>query len=213
MYQYLLFDLDGTLTDSRPGIVNSIMYALEQMGIKVEDPEELNPFIGPPLPESFREFYGMNPEECTKGVAFYRERYGTVGLFENSVYDGIEDLLKELKAQGKKLLVATSKPEVYSLQILKHFGIYDYFDFVAGATMDNSRSKKADVINYALEGMQVTDKSQAVMIGDRKQDIVGAQAMGLDSIGVAFGYGGVEELTQAGATYVAMTPAEVLKFV
>jgi len=213
MYKYILFDLDGTLTNPEIGITTSVMYALEKFNIKVEDRKELHPFIGPPLLYSFQTYYGLTEEESELAVKYYRERFSVKGLYENEVYDGVEKLLQQLKNSGKKLIIATSKPEEFTIKILKHFDLYKYFDFVAGATMDGSRGEKADVIRYALEISGIEDKSQAIMIGDRKYDILGAKENGLDSIGVLFGFGDYKELTEAGANFVVESVDDILKYV
>lgn len=203
MYQYFLFDLDGTLTDPGLGITNSVMYALKKFGIDESDRTKLYKFIGPPLKDSFHKFYGFDEKQCEDGVTYYREYFKDKGIFENKVYDGIEELLMQLKAAGKKIILATSKPEEFAIRILDHFDLAKYFDFVAGASMDSSRINKADVISYALENCQINDLSLAVMIGDREHDVLGAKKTGLDSIGVLWGYGDLAELQQAGATYIA----------
>ena len=213
MYKYILFDLDGTLTNPELGITNCVMYALEKFGIEENDRKKLHPFIGPPLTYSFQNFYGLSEEESRQAVAFYRERFSVKGLYENEVYEGVPELLQNLKEQGKIIILATSKPEEYAIEILKHFQLYQYFDFIAGATMDGSRGEKADVIAYALEISHVEDKSEAIMVGDRNYDILGAKEHGMDSIGVLFGFGDYEELTKAGADYVAEKVEDVLKYV
>ena len=209
MYQYVLFDLDGTLTDPGLGITNSVMYALRKFGINVSDRSQLYPFIGPPLRDSFRVYYGFSDEQCERAVRYYREYFKKSGMFENEVYDGICELLTRLKASGRTLVVATSKPEVFALEILRHFDLYKYFDFVAGATLNDVRNQKADIIKYALETLNITEKKSAIMIGDRKHDIIGSKETGLDSIGVLYGYGTYDELKNAGATYIADTPADI----
>ena len=213
MYQNILFDLDGTLTDPGMGITNSVMYALKKFKIDVEDRTSLYRFIGPPLKGSFEEFYGFSEEQSELAVQYYREYFKKQGMLENEVYDGIPELLKQLREKNKTLIVATSKPEPFTLEILRHFQLLDYFNFVAGATMDDTRNKKSDIIRYALESCHITDKSTAVMIGDRKHDIIGAKENGLDSIGVLFGYGNYEELKTAGATYIVETPMSILQCV
>lgn len=213
MYKYILFDLDGTLTDPGIGITNSVMYALEKFGIEVEDRASLYKFIGPPLLDSFQNFYGFTKEESELALKYYREYFRPKGLYENHVYDGVEDLLRELKAGGKEMIVATSKPEEFAVEILKHFNLYQYFDFVGGASMDEKRVKKSDVIAYALEKGDVTDLDAVVMIGDREHDVYGAKQIGVDSIGVLYGYGDYEELKQAGADYIVERPSEILKIV
>ena len=203
MYKYVLFDLDGTLTNSELGITKSVQHALKRFGIEVEDRTKLRPFIGPPLGESFQVYYGLSEEESQKAIEYYRERFSVKGLYENEVYEGVEKMLQTLKGSGKKLIVATSKPEKFTMIILEHFDLLKYFDFVAGATMDGSRGEKADVIRYALEIGGIEDKSEVIMIGDRKFDILGAKENGLASIGVLYGFGDREELTAAGADYIA----------
>ena len=213
MYQYILFDLDGTLTNSELGITTCVQHALKKFGIEVEDRRVLLPFIGPPLGESFQVYYGLSKEESELAIQYYRERFCVTGLFENEVYPNVEKILQILKDSGKKLIVATSKPEKYTIPILEHFDLMKYFDFVAGATMDGSRGEKADVIRYALEMCEIEDKSQVVMVGDRKYDILGAKENGLDSIGVLYGFGDYEELSVAGANYIAETVEEILKYI
>ena len=210
-YEYILFDLDGTLTDPGIGITNSVMYALKKFNIEVPDRTALYKFIGPPLKGSFEEFYHFTPDQSEQAVSYYREYFRKQGMLENVVYDGIPEMLDHLKASGRKLIVATSKPEAFTLEILRHFRLYDYFDFIAGATMDDTRNKKADIIRYALENCGITNKVSAIMIGDRKHDIIGAKENGLDSIGVLFGYGDRKELTDAGATFIAVSAEEVEK--
>lgn len=213
MYKYILFDLDGTLTDSADGILNSVEYALNKMGVNNMSRQELFKFVGPPLHVSFSTFCGFDEEESERAVEYYREYFRDKGIFENCVYDGVTELLSTLKTSGKKLVIATSKPEVFTLRILKHFDLIKYFDFVAGATLDGTRSAKADVISYALTGSNIVDKSEAIMVGDRNHDIIGAAQNGLKSIGVTYGYGGEEELKEAGADFLAATPGEILKLV
>lgn len=213
MYQYVLFDLDGTLTNPEIGITNCVMYALEKFHIQVEDRKVLYPFIGPPLTYSFQTYYGFSEEESELAVKYYRERFSVKGLYENEVYDGVENMLQELKQSGKIIVLATSKPEEYAIEILKHFDLYKYFDSIAGATMDGSRGEKADVIRYALEIAGIDDSSKAIMVGDRNYDILGAKEHGLDSIGVLFGFGDYEELTNAGATHIVKTVQEIVNYV
>lgn len=213
MYKYVLFDLDGTLTNSELGITTCVQHALKKFGIEVEDRTELRPFIGPPLGESFQVYYGLSEEESKKAIEYYRERFSVKGLYENEVYDGVEKMLQTLKDSGKKLMVATSKPEKFTMIILEHFDLLKYFDFVAGATMDGSRGEKADVIRFALEKCSIKDKSEVIMIGDRKFDILGAKENGLASIGVLYGFGDKEELTEAGADYIVERAEEIVRIV
>lgn len=213
MYTTILFDLDGTLTDSGAGIMNAVSYALEKYHIRMEGEAELNKFVGPPLQESFTRFCGFSPEETEKAIAYYREYYREKGIYENKLYEGIPALLKELSDMGKNILLATSKPELFAVQILEYFGIDKYFTFIGGATMDSTRSRKADVISYTLKQCNITDYSLAVMVGDREQDILGAKEIGIDSIGVLYGYGSREELQGAGATCIADNVQDIIRLV
>lgn len=212
MYQIILFDLDGTISDPSIGITNSVAYALNKFGIEVKDKTELNKFIGPPLWETFEKFYRFSAKKCDLAVKYYREYYEETGIYENVLYDGIEKLLKEIKFAGKKIILATSKPEHFAREILSYFHIDNYFDYIAGATMDRSRNKKADVIAYALKCCGVKDLSTAVMIGDREYDILGAKEVGLSSIGVLYGYGNEEEIRNAEADYIAGTVSDILNY-
>ncbi len=201
--KYILFDLDGTLTDPKVGITGSVAYALESFGIQVENLDDLCCFIGPPLLDSFMEFYGMTEDEANRAIAKYRERFSVTGLFENEVYPGIPQLLQSLKDAGKTLLIATSKPAVFSQRILDHFDLAKYFSFLSGSELDGRRNDKAEVIAYALEQYGITDPAQAIMVGDRKHDIIGAKKNGLTCVGVLFGYGDLAEHQAAGADYIA----------
>ena len=212
-YKYLLFDLDGTLTDPGEGITNSVTYALKKWGIEVTDKKELYCFIGPPLSASFKKYFGFGDEDALKCVEYYREYFRDRGIFENQVYQGISELLCRLKAEGYVLVLATSKPEGFAKIILEHFDLAKYFDFVAGASMDESRNKKADVIRYALDMAKIEDRSLALMIGDRDQDMLGAKNNGLDSLGVLYGYGSKAELEGAGATFIADGVEDILNFI
>lgn len=213
MYQTILFDLDGTLTDPGFGITNSVMYALKKFNIEVEDRSSLYKFIGPPLRESYAKYYHFSDEEITRAVAYYREYFSVKGIYENELYEGIAEMLEQIKDSGRKVVLATSKPEEFAAEILRYFHIDHYFDFVAGSTMDGTRVRKADVIAHALESHGITDLSLAVMVGDREHDILGAGEIGLDSIGVLYGYGSREELENAGATYIAEHVADIMNFI
>ncbi len=202
-YKYILFDLDGTLTDPAEGITKSVAHALRHYGIEPPPLEELFPFIGPPLADSFMEFYGFDKEKAAEAVWVYREYFMVTGKYENLVYDGIEELLKQLKADGRKLAVATSKPEVLATDILEHFGLAKYFDIIRGSMMDGTRVKKHEVIQAVLDEFQPQDMNEMIMVGDRKFDVEGAKEFGMDCIGVLFGYGSREELEEAGAKYIA----------
>lgn len=208
-YDVILFDLDGTLTDSSPGIMNSIVYALKKYNISVENTDDLRKFLGPPLHESFRDFYGFDDEKSMEAVGFYREYFSTKGLLENEVYSGIREMLEDLKENGKRLILATSKPQPFTDRIMEHFDLAKYFEFIAGSNMDGTRSKKAEVIAYALESCGIMGKSNVVMVGDREHDIIGAKTVGIDSVGVEYGYGDYDELSGAGATYIVKTVEEL----
>ncbi|WP_294410948.1 HAD hydrolase-like protein [uncultured Ruminococcus sp.] len=203
-FDTLLFDLDGTLTDSTEGIVRCLEYALERMGFDI--PEDTNKFLGPPLYRSFAEFCGMNEEQVNEAVRIFRERYSTVGLFENRVYDGVPEMLKRLRDGGKRIMVATSKPEVYAVRIFDRFGLSQFFEIVGGANINGTRNDKDEVIEYVLEKAGISDRSSVLMIGDRRQDVLGAHKTGLKCMGILWGFGSIEELTEAGADFIAETP-------
>ena len=201
---YILFDLDGTLTDPGEGITNSVAYALARYGITVSDRAELYRFIGPPLVESFMEYYGFSEDTAKEAVEVYREYFSTRGWAENRVYDGVEDLLRDLRAAGKVLLVATSKPLVFAGRILEHFGLADYFTVICGAPLHAPKGYgKADVIREALAAAGIDDPRAAVMVGDRHHDIDGAKTVGMSSVGVLYGYGDRNEHLEAGADAIA----------
>lgn len=211
-YKYIFFDLDGTLTDSAEGITYSVAYALEKFGIQTADKKELKRFVGPPLVDAFMGFYGFSEENAKKAVEYYRERFRDIGIFENSVYRGVPELLESLKSKNYVLVMATSKPEEYAKRIAEHFDIAKYFDYIAGATFDGKRGTKTEVIEYALKAMSVKDRQEVVMIGDRHHDAEGAYNTNLDFIGVLYGYGSREELVRAGAAMIAETPSDIEKF-
>ena len=200
--KYIFFDLDGTLTDPAEGITNSVAYALSKFGIEVSDKKTLYRFIGPPLIGAFMEYYGFTKENAEKALAYYREYFAPRGIFENAVIEGMPELLSTLKTRGKKLYVATSKPEVFAVQILKHFNLDGYFDGIFGSTMDEKRNTKDAVIAYALSESGA-DRDHTVMVGDRHHDIDGAKLNGMKSVGVLFGYGDRTELEGAGADQIA----------
>ena len=200
MWKTVLFDLDGTLTDSQQGIVNAVSYALDHFGVHKER-EELMKFIGPPLMESLPEYCGFSPEQSQAAIVKFREYYHARGWLENAPFPGIPELLRNLKAAGKQLLIATSKPEDMAVRVLEHFALAGYFDCICGAPRDDPDSaRKADVIRRALG--YVEDPASVVMVGDRRHDVAGAAETGLPCIGVLHGYGGREELEEAGAAYI-----------
>ena len=206
MPKAILFDLDGTLTDSGEGIFNCATVTLEHFGLPVPSREEMRVFVGPPLRDTFFK-YGVPSDRLDEAVAVYRKRYVPIGMFENRPYDGIEALLKDLKAQGHRLYVATSKPEWMAVEILKKFELAPYFEIIAGATMDGVRDAKADVIAYLLE--QVGEISEAIMVGDTAFDVIGAAAHKIPTIGVSWGYGTIESMVSAGAAGIAHTTDEL----
>ncbi len=202
-YDYIFFDLDGTLTDPGLGITNSVMYALEKLGAHIPPRERLYSFIGPPLIDSFMAECGFSREKAELALTLYREYFRPTGIYENEVYPGIPELLAELKGRAAKLGVATSKPEIFAYQVLEHFGLREYFDFVSGSTMDEkTRITKADVLEYGLQNLGVTDRGRAVMVGDRKHDIEGARSCGITSCAVLYGYGSREEFEEYGADII-----------
>lgn len=218
MFEYILFDLDGTLTDPKEGICKSVQYALKKANIDEPDIDKLTPFIGPPLIDSFKDFYGMDEETAKQAVSDYRERFSVTGLYENEMYKGVDDMLCALKDKGIKLAVASSKPTVFVKKILKHFKIQRYFDVVVGSELDGTRSEKSEVVLEALRQLynlenasEVSDflkENKAVikktaMVGDRKFDINGAKSFGIAAVGVKFGYAPKGELEKAGADYIA----------
>ncbi|MCR5743981.1 MAG: HAD hydrolase-like protein [Lachnospiraceae bacterium] len=213
MYRYVFFDLDGTVTDSGTAITNSVRYALKKFGIDDPDPAVLRRFIGPPLVDSFMQFYGMSKENALLATSYYREFYPAGEMFNVTIYDGIVELLGDLRERGRVVVLATSKPEVYAKAIIERIGLKECFDMIAGATMDESRNKKHQVIAYALKSLGVADARDAVMIGDTAFDVTGARENGMDCIGVSFGFGTVEELREAGAIAVVDRAEEILEIV
>lgn len=212
MKKYFLFDLDGTLTDPKVGITTCVQYALHSFGIEEPDLDKLEPFIGPPLKDSFMEFYGMDEEQAGRAVAKYRERFSETGLFENEIYPGIAPMLKTLNEKGFLLAVASSKPTVFVEKILEHFGIRQYFKAVVGSELDGRRTDKEQVVQEALRqlfGQEPVRCQEVYMIGDRRFDVEGARAMKVESIGVTYGYGGMEELKEARADYIVESVEEL----
>ena len=208
-FQTLLFDLGGTVTDSGPGILNSVRYALEKAGMRSADEEELRSFIGPPLHEQFQRFCGITAEQAKKMVSLYREYYTEKGIFENRVYDGVIPVLGRLKERGCRILLATSKPEKFARIIAQHFGFVQYFDFIGGANLDGSRTEKQEVIEYVLSECGAECRSDVLMIGDRRYDIEGARRAGVHSMGVLYGYGSRAEIEEAEPDFIAETPDEI----
>ncbi len=207
--RYILFDLDGTLTDPGPGITRSVQYALRSYGIDEPDLTKLYPFIGPPLKDSFMKYYGFSEEKAMEAIWRYREYFTAKGIFENRVYEGIPQMLEMLKKDGRILLIATSKPEDFAVQIVRHFDLEKYFDLICGASMDEVRTRKGEIIGCALNAARIADGREAVMVGDREHDVLGARENGLDCIGVLFGYGSRKELEEVNAYRIVETAAEL----
>ena len=206
----VLFDLDGTLTDPKEGITKSVAYALSHFGIEVEDLDTLTKFIGPPLVDSFSEFYGLSEEDSRTAVEKYRERFSVKGWAENVPYPGVDTLLHDLKAAGKTLIIATSKPEEFALKILNHFGLSQYFDLICGAPMHAPKGHgKVDVIRDALHRASMNTLDGAVMVGDRLHDVEGAHAVGLPCIAVLYGYGDRAEHEACNADVIAEDMAQL----
>ena len=223
--RYVLFDLDGTLTDSYEGIINSLRYSLSKFNIEPK-PETFRQIIGPPVTWSLKTFYGMDDETALEALAYFREYYDKGGYLENRLYDGVEDMLKTLRAHDKKLLLATSKPEIMANRVLEHFGLDDYFCFVAGSNAESMsdagyvdpvntelRSTKEDVIAYVLKANAIRDPENAVMVGDRMWDIRAGRMLGLQTVGVSYGYADPGELEEAGADFIADTPCRVSEII
>ena len=201
-YNVFLFDLDGTITDSAPGIMNSIRYALDKMGEPIPGEAVLRKFIGPPLWQSFEEFCGLSKERAEYAVECYREYYKDKGIFENSLYSGVEEFIKELKKSGKEVYLATSKPTVFANRILEYFDVLKYFDGVVGSNLDGSMTDKAEIIGEVLKMTPEKDLGRIIMYGDRNYDVIGAHKNGIACVGVLFGFGSREELSEAGAEFI-----------
>ncbi|EJQ43833.1 hypothetical protein IEE_03064 [Bacillus cereus BAG5X1-1] len=212
MYTTFLFDLDGTLTDPKEGIINSVLYALEKIGIEEVNISELDSFIGPPIQQSFVDRYNMNEIEVERAVFYFREYLKQSGLLENKVYDGIGALLQELKDAGNRLFVATSKPTVFAKQVIEHFQLTSFFEEIVGSNLDGTRIKKEEIIAHILQTNEELQKEKMVMIGDRKHDVTGASSNGIASIGVLYGYGNENELSDAGASHIVKDVEELQSF-
>ncbi len=209
---YLLFDLDGTLTDPKEGITKAVQYALKHYGIQVDDLDSLCPFIGPPLKDSFQKYYDFPEAQAKEAIQVYRKYFSVKGWSQNKVFPGIPEMLGELKAAGKKLYLATSKPEVFAKQILEHFGLTSYFEFIGGADLEETRVRKGDVIGYVLENCGLSDKKEKIlMVGDREHDVLGAREQGIECVGVLFGYGDRAEMEACHAAYIAESINELRK--
>ncbi|MDY3017670.1 MAG: HAD family hydrolase [Blautia sp.] len=213
MYKVILFDLDGTLTESGEGITKSVQYALEKLGQPEPDLKKLEVFVGPPLLQQFMKYAGLDEETAVKAVEYYRERYTDIGIFENEVYPGVEDMLDKLRGKGYILAVASSKPERFVKKVLDHFDLTKYFQEIVGSEMNGGRTSKADVIEEALDRLHMADhREQVVMVGDKEHDVFGARKAGLKCLAVSYGYGSEEELKNANPLKIVDSAQEVLDF-
>ncbi|WP_446897332.1 HAD family hydrolase [Clostridium sp. LBM24168] len=202
-YKYVLFDLDGTLTDSKEGITKSVQYALKKFGITVENLDFLEKFIGPPLKESFMIYYNFSEACALKAIEYYREYFRNKGIFQNKVYEDVYEMLGILKDKGIQIILATSKPTIFAKMILEYFNLNKYFQDVIGSNLDGTRSKKAEVITYIIDKCNINDLEKAIMVGDREHDIIGARENTIDCIAVSYGYGTLREIKNAKPTYIA----------
>ncbi len=212
-YDIIAFDLDGTLTNPERGLVEGFKYAFDKLGIKYESRESLKRFIGPPLFDEWKRCFGLSDDECNEALRVFREFYDVYGWRENDVYPGVAKMLEKLKASGKKLVVATSKPEGVANKVLKLFDLAKYFDFISTATIDKKRDKKREVLEYALENVGSPDKSRCILVGDRVFDAEGARLVGIDSLGVLYGHGSREEIMNSGFTLTAENAQEILALI
>ena len=213
MYKAIMFDLDGTLTESGEGITKSVQYALEKIGRPEPDLEKLKVFVGPPLLDQFMKYADTDEETARQAIAFYRERYGVTGIYENSVYPGIPELLEELRRKGYLLAVASSKPENYVNQVLDYFHLSGYFDVIVGSEMNGNRTRKAQVIEETLERLKLSGhRNQVLMVGDKEHDVLGAREAGVSCVAVSYGYGTMEELEAAEPLKIVSSAEELLHF-
>ncbi len=212
MIRNVFFDLDGTLTDSKEGIIRSAQYAFEKLGLPVPEFDELYWVMGPPIRTSLRERMHLSEEDALRGLRFYQERFGAKGYLENRVYDGVEEMLSELKDRGYRLFITTSKPTFYTVEILKHFGLEGFFTFVSGSDMDGTHGSKAEVVRRAKEDYGCRE-DETVIIGDRDHDIAGGKENGIHTVGVRYGYASEGELEAAGAEFLADSPEDIIKII
>ena len=209
-YDIIAFDLDGTLTDPSHGFIQGCRYAFSKMGMECEEDEALKRFIGPALFNEWQICYGLSPEDSRRAVMFFREYYSVYGWWDNEIYPGVKDMLKTLKERGKKIILSTSKPEVFARKILAKFDLTEYFDFIGAATSNLKRERKWEVLQYALEGVGASDLSKCIIVGDRKYDAEGGKKCGIDSLGVLYGHGSLTELREAGFDYICEKCEDVL---
>lgn len=210
-YDVIAFDLDGTLSDPSRGLIASFIYAFKKMGVDYGEPESLARFIGPPIYEEWQREFGFSPEESSRALLIFREYYQVYGWWDNEMYAGVPEMLSDLKSRGKKIVLATSKPEIFAKKILKLFDIAKYFDFIGGAATDKTRDKKHEVLEYSLQSVGAVDKSRAILVGDRVYDAEGARLSKIDSMGVLYGHGSREEILSAGFTFTAETVSDISK--
>ena len=209
-YTAIAFDLDGTLTDPEAGLTSAFAYGLSKMGIDFGEKKNLRRFIGPPLKAEFMKVYGFNDAEAEECVRLFREYFSVYGWWDNKLYPGVPEMLSEFKSRGKKIILATSKPEIFAVKILRLFDIEKYFDFIGGATLDHTRVEKNGVLSYSLDSAGA-DREHSVLVGDRRFDAEGAAFCGIDSLGVLYGHGSREEIESAGFTYTAESVSDILK--
>ncbi len=212
-YKYVLFDLDGTITNPYEGISKCVKYALEYFNITENDEKILKSFIGPPLKESFSRIYGFSELQAEEAVKKYRERYFEKGVYENVLIDGVRETLAELKNSGRKIFLATSKPQILAKMILQDFELTEYFDFIGGADLTFGRDEKWQVIDYVFESCNISDRNSAVIVGDRKHDIIGAKKTGIKSIAVLCGFGDREEFNEYGADYICEKLYDIIEII
>lgn len=212
-YEYVLFDLDGTVIDSKIGITKSVEYALKKFEIEVNDLKELEKFIGPPLKESFKLLYGFDEENSTLAIDYFREYFMDKGIFENVLYPNIKEMLTSLKNKKIHLALSTSKPTVFAKKILEHLDMEHLFEVVVGSNLDNTRTDKAEIIEETIRLLGVSDLSKVIMIGDRKHDLIGANKKSIDAMAVTYGYGGYEELKEHSPKYIVDSPLEIAKII
>ncbi len=212
-FDYIFFDLDGTIVDSAPGIFTSIKYALSVIEFEDYDEQEFRRFLGPPLKESFMKIFGFDEEKADFAVDIYRRKYEKGEIFNASLYEDIRKLLAYLKSKDKKIVLATAKPEKFAKIILEHFELSEYFHYIGGASLDDGRADKSAVIKYLLETLEITDVSKILMVGDRENDVLGAADYGISTLGVLYGYGSEIELRNAGAKYLAADVKEAVSII
>jgi phosphoglycolate phosphatase len=211
-YEVIAFDLDGTLSNPETGLIASFSYALKRMGVDFGNPMSLKRFIGPPLFEEWQKVYGFSPEESSEALMIFREYFAVYGWWDNKMYDGIPEMLKALKAHGKKIVLATSKPEIFAKKILRLFDIDKYFDFIGGASTDKTRDKKWEVLEYVLDSIGSPNREKCILVGDRKYDAEGAKLCGIDSLGDLYGHGSFDELSNAGFTDTVKTVSDITDY-